>query len=148
MLPLFYRCIIPIQVFMLPLFYRYIIPIRVFMLPLFYRYIIPIQVFMLFMFLWIMNFLVALSQMTLAGAFASYYWAFKKPDDIPAMPLLWSFYRSIRSVAISSSSSSLPLPRHHHHHHHHHHHSSSPPTTRPSRNQTTFPPCPALVLLP
>ncbi|XP_076454507.1 choline transporter-like protein 2 [Babylonia areolata] len=60
------------------------------------EYIIPMQVFMLFMFLWVMNFIIALSQITLAGAFSSYYWAFNKPDDIPAFPLLWSFYRAFR----------------------------------------------------
>jgi choline transporter-like protein 2/4/5 len=54
------------------------------------------QVFMVFMFLWVMNFIVALSQMTLAGAFASYYWAWNKAADIPAFPLAASFYRSIR----------------------------------------------------
>ena len=56
------------------------------------------QVFMLFMFFWVMNFIVALGQMVLAGAFASYYWAFDKPKDIPAFPLMSSFYRSLRSV--------------------------------------------------
>jgi choline transporter-like protein 2/4/5 len=51
---------------------------------------------MLFMFLWVMNFIVALGQMTLAGSFASYYWAFEKPKDIPAFPLADAFYRSLR----------------------------------------------------
>nr|KAG5694576.1 hypothetical protein BaRGS_032521 [Batillaria attramentaria] len=60
------------------------------------EYIIPIQVFMLFMFLWIMNFFVALGQITLAGAFSSYYWAWNKPDDIPAFPLAWSLWRALR----------------------------------------------------
>lgn len=60
------------------------------------QYIIPILVFMLFMFLWVMNFIVALGQMTLAGSFASYYWAFEKPKDIPAFPLTAAFYRSLR----------------------------------------------------
>lgn len=60
------------------------------------EYIIPVLVFMLFMFLWVMNFIVALGQMTLAGSFASYYWAFEKPKDIPAFPLMGAFYRSLR----------------------------------------------------
>lgn len=60
------------------------------------QYIIPVLVFMLFMFLWVMNFIVALGQMTLAGSFASYYWAFEKPKDIPAFPLTAAFYRSLR----------------------------------------------------
>ncbi|XP_069121445.1 choline transporter-like protein 2 [Argopecten irradians] len=59
-------------------------------------YIIAMEVFMLFMFFWLMNFVVALGQMTLAGAFASYYWAFEKPKDIPAFPLMSGLYRSIR----------------------------------------------------
>ncbi|KAK3088621.1 hypothetical protein FSP39_021397 [Pinctada imbricata] len=60
------------------------------------EYIIPMQVFMLFMFFWAMNFIVALGQMVLAGSFASYYWAFDKPKDIPAFPLTASLYRSLR----------------------------------------------------
>ncbi|GFO29553.1 choline transporter-like protein 2 [Plakobranchus ocellatus] len=54
------------------------------------------QLFMLFMLLWGLNFIVALGHMTLAGAFASYYWAWEKPRDIPAFPLTSSVYRSIR----------------------------------------------------
>uniref|UniRef100_S4RJH3 Choline transporter-like protein n=1 Tax=Petromyzon marinus TaxID=7757 RepID=S4RJH3_PETMA len=38
-------------------------------------------------FLWLMNFVIALGQCTLAGAFASYYWAFHKPRDLPALPV-------------------------------------------------------------
>ncbi|VDI74941.1 solute carrier family 44 (choline transporter-like protein), member 2/4/5 [Mytilus galloprovincialis] len=60
------------------------------------QYIIPLEIFLLFMFFWLMNFIIALGQMTLAGAFASYYWAVNKPKDIPTMPVLSSFYRSIR----------------------------------------------------
>lgn len=61
-----------------------------------YRYIVVMQVFMLFMFFWTMNFVVAMGQMVLAGAFASYYWAFEKPKDIPAFPLSASLYRTFR----------------------------------------------------
>lgn len=61
------------------------------------RYIVVMQVFMLFMFFWTMNFVVAMGQMVLAGAFASYYWAFEKPKDIPAFPLSASLYRTFRS---------------------------------------------------
>ncbi|KAL4219650.1 hypothetical protein ACF0H5_022222 [Mactra antiquata] len=60
------------------------------------EYTIPLEVFLLFMFFWGLNFIVALGQMTLAGSFASYYWAFEKPKDIPAFPLTASLYRSIR----------------------------------------------------
>ncbi|RUS83474.1 hypothetical protein EGW08_008790 [Elysia chlorotica] len=70
------------------------------------RYIIPMQLFMLFMLLWGLNFIVALGHMTLAGAFASYYWAWEKPRDIPAFPLAASVYRSLRyhlgSIAFGS----------------------------------------------
>lgn len=51
---------------------------------------------MLFMFFWLMNFVVAFGQIVLAGAFASYYWAFEKPKDIPAFPLTASVWRAIR----------------------------------------------------
>ncbi|XP_048772751.2 choline transporter-like protein 2 isoform X2 [Ostrea edulis] len=54
------------------------------------------QIFNLFMMFWLVNFVVALGQMTLAGAFASYYWAFQKPKDIPAFPLLASLWRCFR----------------------------------------------------
>ncbi|ESP04362.1 hypothetical protein LOTGIDRAFT_136300, partial [Lottia gigantea] len=63
---------------------------------LIYRYTIYLQIYNLFMLFWLVNFVVALGQMTLAGAFASYYWAFNKPKDIPAFPILSSFWRSIR----------------------------------------------------
>ncbi|KAH9496427.1 hypothetical protein Btru_010789 [Bulinus truncatus] len=53
-------------------------------------------IFMLFMFFWLMNFIIALEQITLAGAFASYYWAWDKSKDIPTFPLWSSFYRSLR----------------------------------------------------
>ncbi|KAK3782436.1 hypothetical protein RRG08_033077 [Elysia crispata] len=70
------------------------------------EYIIPMQLFMLFMLLWVLNFIVALGHMTLAGAFASYYWAWEKPRDIPAFPLASSVYRSLRyhlgSIAFGS----------------------------------------------
>ena len=61
-----------------------------------FRYTIYLQIYMLFMFFWLMNFIVALGQMTLAGAFASYYWAYEKPRDIPATPLAKALYRSLR----------------------------------------------------
>ncbi|WAR31027.1 CTL2-like protein [Mya arenaria] len=59
-------------------------------------YTIPLEIFLLFMFFWCMNFIVALGQMTLAGSIASYYFAYEKPKDIPAFPILGAFYRSIR----------------------------------------------------
>ncbi|XP_052789549.1 choline transporter-like protein 2 [Mya arenaria] len=60
------------------------------------EYTIPLEIFLLFMFFWCMNFIVALGQMTLAGSIASYYFAYEKPKDIPAFPILGAFYRSIR----------------------------------------------------
>ncbi|KAH9507580.1 hypothetical protein Btru_051513 [Bulinus truncatus] len=59
-------------------------------------YIIPMEIFMVFMLLWVLNFIVALGHMTLAGAFGSYYWSWEKPKDIPAFPLARSLFRSIR----------------------------------------------------
>ncbi|XP_033761277.1 choline transporter-like protein 2 [Pecten maximus] len=52
--------------------------------------------FALFMFFWLINFVVALGQLTLAGAFASYYWAFEKPKDIPVFPIAASLWRAFR----------------------------------------------------
>ncbi|XP_061833975.1 choline transporter-like protein 5-B isoform X3 [Nerophis lumbriciformis] len=60
------------------------------------RYIFLFHLCNLFAFLWLVNFTIALGQCTLAGAFASYYWALKKPEDIPACPLFSSFSRAIR----------------------------------------------------
>ncbi|KAH9507586.1 hypothetical protein Btru_051521 [Bulinus truncatus] len=59
-------------------------------------YIIPMEIFMVFMLLWVLNFIVALGHMTLAGAFGLYYWSWEKPKDIPAFPLARSLFRSIR----------------------------------------------------
>ncbi|XP_035504018.2 choline transporter-like protein 5-B isoform X2 [Scophthalmus maximus] len=62
----------------------------------YHRYILVLHLCNLFVFLWLVNFTIALGQCTLAGAFASYYWALKKPSDIPACPLYSSFSRAIR----------------------------------------------------
>ena len=61
-----------------------------------YRYTIYLQIYNLFMLFWMVNFTIALGEMTLAGAFASYYWAFNKPKDIPTYPLLNSIWRAFR----------------------------------------------------
>jgi len=60
------------------------------------KYTYVLQAFQLFMWLWLMNFIIALGQVTLAGSFASYYWAFNKPTDIPSLPLLSSLGRALR----------------------------------------------------
>nr|XP_054759375.1 choline transporter-like protein 4 [Lytechinus pictus] len=59
-------------------------------------YTMYLQIYGIVGLLWMLNFFVALGEVTLAGAFASYYWAFKKPRDIPSLPLVYSFWRAIR----------------------------------------------------
>ncbi|KFQ50611.1 Choline transporter-like 2, partial [Nestor notabilis] len=75
----------------------------------YHRYLVVLQFFNLFMFFWLVNFVLALGQVTLAGAFASYYWAFKKPDDIPAFPLFSAFGRALRYHTGSLAFGSLIL---------------------------------------
>jgi choline transporter-like protein 2/4/5 len=60
------------------------------------EYTVYLQFYMLFMLLWSANFIVALGQMTIAGAFASYFWAFNKPKDIPTFPVASSLGRALR----------------------------------------------------
>uniref|UniRef100_A0A8C7YSB2 Choline transporter-like protein n=1 Tax=Oryzias sinensis TaxID=183150 RepID=A0A8C7YSB2_9TELE len=62
----------------------------------YHKYLIVLQFYNVFLFFWCANFVIALGQMTLAGAFASYYWAFSKPDDIPTFPVFSSLGRSLR----------------------------------------------------
>ncbi|KAM4675347.1 choline transporter-like protein 2 isoform 3-T3 [Discoglossus pictus] len=75
----------------------------------YHKYLIIFQVYNAFMFLWLANFVIALGQVTLAGAFASYYWAFKKPDDMPAFPIFSSLGRAIRYHTGSLAFGSLIL---------------------------------------
>ncbi|XP_043388965.1 choline transporter-like protein 2 isoform X2 [Chelonia mydas] len=75
----------------------------------YHKYLIVFQIYNAFMFFWLANFVIALGQVTLAGAFASYYWAFKKPDDIPAFPLFSSFGRALRYHTGSLAFGSLIL---------------------------------------
>ncbi|XP_043938071.1 choline transporter-like protein 4 [Protopterus annectens] len=63
---------------------------------LYQRNIFNLQLYNVVGFLWCMNFVIALGQCTLAGAFASYYWAFDKPRDIPSFPVTAAFMRSLR----------------------------------------------------
>lgn len=63
---------------------------------LYHKYLILFQFYNVFLFFWCANFVTALGQVTLAGAFASYYWAFKKPEDIPAYPVFSSLGRALR----------------------------------------------------
>ena len=64
----------------------------------YHKYLIGLQFYNVFLFFWCANFVTALGQMTLAGAFASYYWAFVKPDDMPAFPVFSALGRSLRCV--------------------------------------------------
>ncbi|XP_038572019.1 choline transporter-like protein 5-B isoform X4 [Micropterus salmoides] len=75
----------------------------------YHRYILVLHLCNVFVFLWLVNFTVALGQCTLAGAFASYYWALKKPNDIPVCPLYSSFSRAIRYHTGSLAFGSLIL---------------------------------------
>ncbi|XP_071963888.1 choline transporter-like protein 2 [Antedon mediterranea] len=59
---------------------------------------------------WILNFISALGETTLAGAFAGYYWAFTKPDDIKSLPLFRSFWRCSRYHIGSLAFGSLVIP--------------------------------------
>ncbi|XP_026997255.1 choline transporter-like protein 2 isoform X1 [Tachysurus fulvidraco] len=62
----------------------------------YHKYLIFLQFYNVFLFFWCANFVTALGQMTLAGAFASYYWAFNKSHDMPACPVFASFGRALR----------------------------------------------------
>nr|XP_048309492.1 choline transporter-like protein 5 isoform X1 [Myodes glareolus] len=75
----------------------------------FHNYIMILQIYNLFAFLWLINFVIALGQCTLAGAFASYYWAMRKPEDIPKYPLFVAFGRAVRYHTGSLAFGSLIL---------------------------------------
>lgn len=55
---------------------------------LYREYIFISQLAGAFVFLWLVNFAIALGQQTLAGAFASCYWPSGKPADVPLRPLV------------------------------------------------------------
>ncbi|KAA0719008.1 Choline transporter-like protein 5-A [Triplophysa tibetana] len=76
---------------------------------LYHRYIFILQLCNLLVFLWLVNFIIALGQCTIAGAFASYYWAQKKPADIPSCPVFSSFARALRYHTGSLAFGSLIL---------------------------------------
>ncbi|KAE9552690.1 hypothetical protein FO519_004096 [Halicephalobus sp. NKZ332] len=54
------------------------------------------QFYNLFACFWMTCFVSGLSDVTLAGAFGSYYWAFRKPKDVPSFPVLRSLGRALR----------------------------------------------------
>ncbi|MGH0153278.1 UNVERIFIED_CONTAM: hypothetical protein FKN15_053464 [Acipenser sinensis] len=68
---------------------------------LFQQNLFNLQIYNVLGFLWCMNFVLALGQCTMAGAFASYYWAFNKPGDLPYFPVASSFLRTLRTSAIT-----------------------------------------------
>ncbi|XP_041641200.1 choline transporter-like protein 2 isoform X2 [Cheilinus undulatus] len=76
---------------------------------LYHKYLILFQFYNVFLFFWCANFVTALGQVTLSGAFASYYWAFKKPEDIPAYPIFSSLGRALRYHTGSLAFGSLIL---------------------------------------
>uniref|UniRef100_A0A8C7N279 Choline transporter-like protein n=1 Tax=Oncorhynchus kisutch TaxID=8019 RepID=A0A8C7N279_ONCKI len=63
---------------------------------LFQQNLVYLQVFNIFAFLWCVNFVIALGQCTLAGTFASYYWAFSKPTEISPFALSQCFIRTLQ----------------------------------------------------
>uniref|UniRef100_A0A8C2HL34 Choline transporter-like protein n=1 Tax=Cyprinus carpio TaxID=7962 RepID=A0A8C2HL34_CYPCA len=75
----------------------------------YHKYLIFFQFYNVFLFFWCANFVTALGQMTLAGAFASYYWAPNKPNDMPSYPLCASLGRSLRYHTGSLAFGSLIL---------------------------------------
>ncbi|KAK7944932.1 hypothetical protein WMY93_000660 [Mugilogobius chulae] len=75
----------------------------------FHRHLFLLQLANLLVFLWLLNFSLALEQCTLAGAFASYYWARRKPQDIPPCPLYSSLTRTLRFHCGSLAFGSLVL---------------------------------------
>lgn len=65
------------------------------------------QIYNVFMFFWLFNFVIGWCQMTLAGAFAEYYWTLDKSSFLCcACRLFWSAWRTFRyhmgSVAFGS----------------------------------------------
>ncbi|KAJ1161041.1 hypothetical protein NDU88_001529 [Pleurodeles waltl] len=75
----------------------------------YHKYLIFFQIFNAFMFLWLVNFVIGLGQVTLAGAFSSYYWVINKRDDMPAFPIFSSMGRALRYHTGSLAFGSLIL---------------------------------------
>ncbi|XP_054623629.1 choline transporter-like protein 5-A isoform X2 [Dunckerocampus dactyliophorus] len=63
---------------------------------LYHRYLFLLQLSNLLIFLWLVNFSLALEQCTLAGTFSSYYWARRKPQDVPPCSLFSAFSTAVR----------------------------------------------------
>ncbi|XP_036269939.1 choline transporter-like protein 4 isoform X3 [Pipistrellus kuhlii] len=60
------------------------------------RSLFNLQIYGVLGLFWTLNWVLALGQCVLAGAFASFYWAFHKPRDIPTFPLSAAFLRTLR----------------------------------------------------
>ncbi|XP_051009497.1 choline transporter-like protein 4 [Acomys russatus] len=60
------------------------------------RSLFNLQIYGVLGLFWTVNWVLALGQCVLAGAFASFYWAFHKPQDIPTFPLSSAFIRTLR----------------------------------------------------
>ncbi|XP_049621092.1 choline transporter-like protein 4 isoform X2 [Suncus etruscus] len=60
------------------------------------RSIFNLQIYGVLGLFWTLNWVLALGQCVMAGAFASFYWAFRKPQDIPTFPLSSAFIRTLR----------------------------------------------------
>ncbi|XP_046496199.1 choline transporter-like protein 4 isoform X4 [Equus quagga] len=73
------------------------------------RSIFNLQIYGVLGLFWTLNWVLALGQCVLAGAFASFYWAFHKPRDIPTFPLSAAFIRTIRYHTGSLAFGSLIL---------------------------------------
>ncbi len=57
-------------------------------------FLLGLQIYHLFGLFWLVNFVLALGEVTLAGGFASWYWSFNK-KDVPKFALIESFGRAL-----------------------------------------------------
>ncbi|KAL2791592.1 choline transporter-like protein 4 isoform 2 [Daubentonia madagascariensis] len=73
------------------------------------RSLFNLQIYGVLGLFWTLNWVLALGQCVLAGAFASFYWAFHKPRDIPTFPLSSAFIRTLRYHAGSLAFGALIL---------------------------------------
>ncbi|XP_047500842.1 choline transporter-like protein 2 isoform X2 [Penaeus chinensis] len=55
-----------------------------------------LHIYNVFGLFWSLFFISAFGEMVLAGAFASWYWAFDKSKDVPSLPVTYSFGRTLR----------------------------------------------------
>lgn len=64
--------------------------------PLGSKYVWRYHALNIFATLWLIHFISGVSRATLSGAFASYYWAYSKPRDVPFFAVTASFFRAVR----------------------------------------------------